>query len=355
VTLAAYVYPGWHPIAERDQSFHPGFTEWELVYGCRPRFPGHVQPRLPAWGRYDDRDPVEVGRRVQLAASHGIDAFVYGLFWCRGKRVFEDALDLGFLGSPEGATFPFAVMWANRMPRRVLPVARADVPVIDPARLVSSDADDFVELIRHCARYFSRPSYLRIGGRLYFSIFDSSFFIRELGFAAAKDAIVRARRFTIDNGLGDLFLAAIEPASDLLPRVRELGFDAVTHYVSLPRWNGELLQDYVESAAARAAEWPALARSSGLPYFPSVSPGWDASPRGADFGVEKPRKYPWWPVVVGEHPDHFHQALVRARDLRAPLTLIASWNEWSEGHYLEPDTRFGMEWLYAVNRSLPHR
>ena len=26
---------------------------------------------------------------------------------------------------------PFAVMWANRMPRRVLPVRRADLPVID--------------------------------------------------------------------------------------------------------------------------------------------------------------------------------------------------------------------------------
>ncbi|MFM7298465.1 MAG: glycoside hydrolase family 99-like domain-containing protein, partial [Planctomycetota bacterium] len=55
--VAAYVYPGWHPIPERDESFHPGFTEWELVAGCRPRFEGHVQPRLPLLGPYDDRDP----------------------------------------------------------------------------------------------------------------------------------------------------------------------------------------------------------------------------------------------------------------------------------------------------------
>ena len=30
------------------------------------------------------------------------------------------------------------------------------------------------------------------------------------------------------------------------------------------------------------------------------------------------------------------------------LTFIASLNEWSEGHYLEPDTRFGLGWLEAV-------
>ena len=57
VRVAAYVYPGWHPIPERDEAFHPGFTEWELVEACRPRFDGHHQPRVPALGPYDDRDP----------------------------------------------------------------------------------------------------------------------------------------------------------------------------------------------------------------------------------------------------------------------------------------------------------
>jgi hypothetical protein len=346
--IAAYVYPGWHPIPERDISFHPGFTEWELVYGCRPRFDGHVQPRLPAWGAYDDRDPIEVGRRVALAAKYGIDAFIYGLFWCRGKRVFEDALDRGFLGSD----FPFAVMWANRMPRRVLPVARAELPVIDRERLVSSDVEDFVELIRLCAtQYMSKRSYLRVDGRLYFSIFDSSFFVRELGHAQAQEAIRRARAWLRDNGFGELFLAAIEPGNDVLPRLGEIGFDAVTHYVYLPVWKGPFLQDYAVESAARAAEWERFPRLSGLPYFPSVSPGWDASPRGIDFGPEKPNKYPWWPVVLGEHPAQFQVALERALSLQAPLTLIASWNEWSEGHYLEPDTRFGLGWLEAVNSS----
>ena len=28
--------------------------------------------------------------------------------------------------------------------------------------------------------------------------------------------------------------------------------------------------------------------------------------------------------------------------------MVASLNEWSEGHYLEPDERFGYGWLDAV-------
>ena len=30
------------------------------------------------------------------------------------------------------------------------------------------------------------------------------------------------------------------------------------------------------------------------------------------------------------------------------LMFVASLNEWSEGHYLEPDKRFGMGWLEAL-------
>ena len=35
-----------------------------------------------------------------------------------------------------------------------------------------------------------------------------------------------------------------------------------------------------------------------------------------------------------------------------PLVFVASLNEWSEGHYLEPDERFGTAWLEAVRDAL---
>ncbi|MEM9692180.1 MAG: glycoside hydrolase family 99-like domain-containing protein [Myxococcota bacterium] len=356
--IAAYVYPGWHPIPERDASFHPGFTEWELVEACLPRFEGHAQPRVPLLGSYDDRDPDEVDVRLRLCRAYGIDTLVYGFFWCRGKRVFQDALDLGFLGSKEGQSMPFALMWANRMPRRVLPVRRADLPVIEGTRRVKTDVEDFVEFIAYVAeRYFRRPNYTTVGGVPYFSIFDSTFFIRELGRKGAKEAIAGARAWLRDHGFSGIHLAAIDPAADVRGDLAALGFDSVTHYVFLPEWKGELRQDYATCAADRAAEWRDFATASGLPYMPSVAPGWDASPRAADFGGERPRKYPWSPVVVGEHPDRFAEALRRGVAYTCdhgqgdPLLLIASLNEWSEGHYLEPDARYGESWLQAVRQA----
>ena len=353
--FAAYVYPGWHPIPERDAKVHPGFTEWELVRSCRPRFEGHAQPRLPLLGPYDDRDPLEVGRRVRLAREHGVDALVWGFFWCRGKRVFEQALEQGFLGSSEGASMPYALLWANRLPRHVLPVRRADLPVIEGTRRVPTDAEDFVALIAHVAeRHFRRPNYLTVGGRPYFSIFDSTFFLAEMGPAMAAEAVRGARAWLAAHGFPGLHLAAVDPACHVIDQVREVGFDSVTHYVLLPEWRGPRIQEYEACALKRAGEWEGYARSSGLPYMPSVATGWDASPRAADFGRERPDQYPWSPVVVGEHPERFRAALERAVRFTAghghedPLLFLASLNEWSEGHYLEPDQRFGLGWLEAV-------
>ena len=110
----------------------------------------------------------------------------------------------------------------------------------------------------------------------------------------------------------------------------------------------------LKGSERRALEWPGYASRSGLPYLPSVTTGWDASPRGLDFGPERPKKYPWWPVVEDATPARFQLALerglasARASELEDAPCFVASLNEWSEGHYLEPDERFGHGMLESV-------
>ena len=114
------------------------------------------------------------------------------------------------------------------------------------------------------------------------------------------------------------------------------------------------MQDFSNAAERKKAFWPVYAAMTGLPYVPSVSPGWDASPRAVDYGEEKPRRYPWSPVISGRDPDKFScftRAAIEfaiATNPADPLCLISSFNEWSEGHYLEPDLRYGLKWLEAV-------
>jgi len=77
ITVAAYYFPNYHEDARNAAYFEDGWTEWELVKEAQPRFDNHHQPNLPAWGFTDEADPVQMAQKIQAAADHGIDAFIF--------------------------------------------------------------------------------------------------------------------------------------------------------------------------------------------------------------------------------------------------------------------------------------
>ncbi len=97
-----------------------------------------------------------------------------------------------------------------------------------------------------------------------------------------------------------------------------------------------------------------------LPYFPNVSVGWDSSPRTVQSDRFVLQGYPYTPVLGDVGPVEFKKALESARAFfekgrtRPPVLSINSWNEWTEGSYLEPDTRHGSGYLDAIREVFGH-
>jgi hypothetical protein len=105
--------------------------------------------------------------------------------------------------------------------------------------------------------------------------------------------------------------------------------------------------------------WPEQAAASSLPYIPNVGAGWDHTPRQLPPGEWPPSPdWPGLPIVVDDNPAAFEAlimaalAYLNANPSIPPVVTIGCWNEWTEGHYLLPDTDRGMGMLIALANAL---
>ncbi|MEG0769634.1 MAG: glycoside hydrolase family 99-like domain-containing protein, partial [Ruthenibacterium sp.] len=135
-----------------------------------------------------------------------------------------------------------------------------------------------------------------------------------------------------------------------------LGLDSATSYVWIHYLETQKFPEtpYAELLKAARDANDRFSEEYSFPYFPNVTTGWDSSPRTIQTDEFENLGYPYVPVLSGNTPQAFAQALRDAREFldtvpkAANTLLINAWNEWTEGSYLEPDTQNGFGFLEAI-------
>jgi hypothetical protein len=365
--IAVYYWPNYHVDPRNEAKLGKGWTEWELVKGGKPKFPGHDQPHVPLWGYRDESDPTEMARSIDAMADHGITAILFDWYRYNDGSFLDDCLRKGFLQAPNRNRIHFALMWANHNYVDIFP-RTSDNPTLWYPGTVTRQTFDRVtgEAVRD---FFSQPNYWKIDGQPYFSIYELHTLIKGLGsLEQTRAALESFRARTKAAGFRDLHLnlvgwgltqamglvkgqpmrgvdasRTIQTEADL---VRYLNADSVTWYtwahVARP---AEPTETYEHWAARSVPLWPEWQNDVHVPFFPNVSVGWDGSPRNYAGGI-----------IVDNPPALFRKYLEQAKsylDRQPPgrriLTLNA-WNEWVEGSYLEPDKRWGLAYLEAIQQ-----
>ena len=351
VRAFAFYLPQFHPIPENSGWWSPGFTEWTNVAKARPLFPGHYQPHIPAdLGFYDLRLAETREEQAALARAYGLEAFIYYHYWFAGRRLIERPFnEVLASGRPE---FGFCLCWANQTWSGIWHGAENRVLI----EQTYPGEDDHRRHFDALLPAFRDPRYVRIDGKPVFFLFRP----REI-----PDPLVFTdlwRRLAEEAGFPGLFLVGETDAPRWQPR--DVGLDASVLVRMPPKrrswepWSRPhrkimgMVQDlfglptvHLYSRVVGSLVSPPV---DDITSFPSVIPNRDNTPRSGKKGK----------VLHGSTPEQFRLHVRRAvEQLHAGppehrIIVVKSWNEWGEGNHLEPDLRFGRQYLEVLREEL---
>ena len=352
----AFYLPQFHPVAENNAFWGPGFTEWRNVVQARPRFRGHEQPHLPAdLGFYDLRLAETRAAQADLARQAELSGFCYYHYWFAGKRVLNAPFDAVLAsGKPD---FPFMLCWANENWTRAWDGGSHEILL----RQDYSDADTRAHA-RHLTQAFADPRYIKINGRPVFAVYNTDELPCPLRWADTFRETARKEGF-------DPYLIRVERYLDHDQRSPEaLGFDAALDFQpfsrsfrAVQRCRPPGLKDRAKTRLrntlsrwhpldthydmARFVTFDICQPAPDYTRFPGVSPSWDNSarrPKGRAivFRNSAPQVFADWVAA-------------KALAFQPPtndenLFFVNAWNEWAEGNHLEPCLRHGRNWMKAL-------
>jgi len=359
--IGAYYFPNFH-VDPRNEYIHgKGWTEWEILKRGEPKFPGHHQPKKPLLGMEDEADPNVFQKKIDLAAEAGIGHFIFDWYWYEDKPFLNRALEEGYLRASNQDRVKFCLMWANHDWYNLMPARRLELqrPIIYQG---TYDAATFAKVTDYIiSHYFKQPSYFRIDGSPYFSIYELKNLIERMGgIEIARTAFEQFREKVRAAGFPDVHLNAVAWGVDGLANLSDifssLGVRSVTSYTWIHhcKMTGFPVSDYADVLVQAEGYWRTAPSRFGVPYHTDVSMGWDPSPRSCQSDRYEQGTYPFTPILQGNTPQLFRTALAKAKahmdshsDIPKVLTINA-WNEWTEGSYLEPESLYGMDYLNSI-------
>ncbi|MGN1045625.1 MAG: glycoside hydrolase family 99-like domain-containing protein [Candidatus Cryptobacteroides sp.] len=358
--VCAFIWPSCHDDSLAHELLWPaGEGEWEIIRQATPRFEGHYQPKRPLLGYGHDDDPQVVEQWIQLALEHGVNTFVYDWYWFLDQPFLEGALNDGFLKAPSNRKMDFYVMWANHDVKANYWNCyknAGDESLMFSGAVTPEQFRKIAE--RLISQYFHLPNYARTDGKPMFMIYDVDKFLKTYGGdeqAAAAD-LEWFRQRCVEEGLGGLYLQCSlwgnaiyfdRPYAEKIAGViRRLGIDAVASY----NMCGKDL-DYPTYGRKAVKAWSLWQELLGdVRFYPTVSIGWDDTPRFPAKGQEDV-------VRFDRTPAEFGKVLSKAKDyadslaaVQDKIVYINAWNEWVEDSYLLPDEVYGYGYLEEVEK-----
>ncbi len=360
--IAAYVWPAYTGDEIRTRQFwEEGIGEWQTVKNPTFKPKWDFKNPQPLWGYVNEANKDVMEMQINTAADYGVNVFIYDWYWYDERPFLEQCLNEGYLKAENNERVKFYLMWANHNATYLWDKRNSDAHIDNVVWNGTVNQNQFDEITdRLIEKYFSRPSYYKINGAPVFMIYDVNNLILGLGgIDNTRKKLTEFREKVKSAGFPDLELQLCSWSENAVNLggidatrtgstkdiARLLSFNSLTNYQFVHIT--AVSRDYLEVFEDIKREWARIDKDYTIPYYPHVSVGWDNNLRFNSFKSD---------IMKNNTPENFEIALRAAKEYldehpeRTPLITINSWNEWTEGSYLQPDTINGYAYLEAIKR-----
>ena len=373
--VIAYYLPQYHPVPENDKFWGKGFTEWTNVANAKPLFKGHQQPNIPAdLGFYDLRLSEVREQQAKLAKEAGIEGFCYWHYWFgNGKKVldmpFNEVLNSG---KPD---FPFCLGWANHSwTTKTWEKGKSfstETMIFEQKYLGEKD---YIMHFFDVLPAFKDKRYIKVDDKPLFVIFDPDAFDDSANFIKCWNKLAK------ENGLKGIYFVG---RCDALPKMDLKKYRNIDSLIK-PRYDNLLKRGYdgVNSVTLKYAEFKSTSfihkaihsflrkHFEGIildkyryddiisnfvtpedymdKVYPQLIPRRDRSPRSGRKAMIYYNSTPAGFKIAAENA----VKCVEQRNFDNRLIFLNAWNEWGETAYMEPDLRYGHDYIKALKEVL---
>ena len=350
--LIAFYLPQFHEIAENNDAWGNGFTDWSNVRKGEPLYLGHHQPRVPFKDNYYNLlDPKIMEWQSSLAQKAGIYGFCFYHYWFYGRMVLEKPVR-NWLDNKNIKTH-FCFAWANEPWTKTWHGAGGNKEILIPQTYGTEE--EWKLHYDYFSDYFKDPRYIKEGNKPILLIY------RLKNIPRFNQMIQFWNQLAKGDGFDGVFLISMNTCREHVEQ--SMWVDATVDFEP-NRTKAEMHSQGkggLQPKRKKSIFWNRIAlknihyrqmnrmmieRPHKKNQFRSAFINYDDSPRRHERAV----------VTYGSSPHRFgrylRQMIRLSKQEGNSYLFINAWNEWGEGNYLEPDKWHGYAYLAEVRKCM---
>ena len=349
--VVALYLPQFHKVPENEAWWGKDFTDWVSTKNGIPLYSDHYQPHIPLGGNYYNLlDKNVMSWQAELMQKYQVDGLCFYHYWFKdGKQMLEKPAQN--LLKWNDIDIPFCFCWANMSwARSWAKMKDADFWINEDEVQTTEDGKallieqtygekaDWEKHFNYLLPFFKDFRYIRVDNKPVIWIYRTDLV------TCLAEMVEYWRQLAVENGLEGIYLigsyyqpkdadildaAVIYEPGEILPKVpysHVEGSDAAIYDYDT-YWNTGIKRDYTDIKT----------------YYTGLV-NYDDTPRQGNNGhviSGTPRQFEKW----------LKRLLKKSENEGNELVFLNAWNEWGEGNHLEPDEKYGYQYLEAIKEA----